>query len=218
MSIELTQEEQKLRDYIQERMTKADKAFHEGRFGNDLNQWILEAGDKAHELHLSLKEHGHEPRHHAYMIENREMPADDPEFYMHYHPLEDLLKFLDNPHANDDPIDRTLDADFTFRVYSNRWGRDDTYRLKRTETGWEVEHLLIGGPCDKGGKPFLYQNFRQDHIQHPAELSGWMEWLWEKAAEQGLPHETVQESLQELADWVSEVERSRPSGDIWLGY
>lgn len=218
MSIELTPDEQKLRDYIQERVTKAGMAFHEGRLGNDVNKWILEAGQKAHELHLSLKARCFEPKHHAYMIENREMPADHQDFYMHFHPLEDLLKFLNDPHANDDPVDQTLGAEFTFRVYSRRWGRDDTYRLKRTETGWQLDHIMIGGPCDKGGKPFLYQNFRQDHIQHPADLSGWMEWLWDQAEEKGLSQEQVQEGLQELADWVSAVERGRPTSDLWFGY
>lgn len=26
---------------------------------------------KAHELHMSLKDSGHEPKHHKYMVENR---------------------------------------------------------------------------------------------------------------------------------------------------
>ena len=218
MSIELKEDEQTLRDYIQERVTKAGTAFYEGRLGRDLDKWILEAGSKAHELHLLLKARGLEPRHHAYMIENREMPADHPDFYMHFHPLEDLLKFLLDPHANDDPVDQTMGTEFTFRVFSRRWGRDDTYRLKRTEVGWHVEHLMIGGPCDKGGRPFVFDNLRQDHIQYPSDLGGWMEWLWEQAAEQGLSPEDVQNGLQQLADWVSEVERSRPSGGIWEGY
>jgi hypothetical protein len=218
MSIELTSDEQKLREYIQERVTQAGMAFHEGRLGRDLDKWILEAGEKAHELHLSLKARGHEPKHHAYMIENREMPADHPDFYMHFHPLEDLLKFLNDPHANDDPEDQTLGVEFKFSVYSKRWGRDDTYRITRTEVGWDVRHIMIGGPCDKEGRPFLFENFRQDHIQHPSGLGGWLEWLWDQASEQGLSHEAVQQALQELADWVSTVERSRPTGDVWFGY
>lgn len=218
MSIEITAEEQALRDYIEERVIKADSAFHEGRLGRDLDKWILEAGSKAHELHLSLKARGLEPKHHAYMIENREMAADHPDFYMHFHPLEDLLKFLNDPDANHDPEDQSIGVEFTFSVYSKRWGHDDTYKITRTEVGWDVRHLKIGGPCDKEGRPFLFENFRQDNIQHPADLSGWMEWLWNQAEEKGLSQEQVQEGLQQLADWVSAVERDTPTGDLWFGY
>ena len=218
MSIELNAQEATLKDEIQKLVRALQTAFGEARIGQQVNDWIVEAGEKAHKLHMLLKERGLEPRHHKYMVENREMPADHPEFYMHFHPLEDLLKYLHDPHANDDPVDQTIGEEFTFAVYSNRWGRNDTYRITRTEVGWDVQHLMIGGPCDKGGKPFLYQNFRQDQIQHPSDLSGWMEWLWEQAEDEGLSKEQVQGALQELADWVSTVERSRPSGDIWFGY
>jgi hypothetical protein len=40
------------------------------------------------------------------MIKNRQSQPDEPHFYMHYHPIEDLLKFLDDPHANDDPVEK----------------------------------------------------------------------------------------------------------------
>src|SRR4051794_10431288 len=66
---------------------------------------LEEMRDVARQLHRSLKEHGHEPKHHRYMIENRGCQPDDPEFYLHLHPIEDLIKFSYNPHANDDPVD-----------------------------------------------------------------------------------------------------------------
>jgi hypothetical protein len=152
------------------------------------------------------------------MVKNRELQPDAPEFYMHFHPLEDLLKFLEDEHANDDPVDQTIGCEFSFGVYSRRWGRDDTYRLTRTADGWAIRHMAIGGPCDRGGDPFLFQNFRQDAIQYPEGLDGWMEWLWNQASERGLTAAQVQEGLQQIADWVSNTERNAPSGGIWEGY
>lgn len=218
MSIQLQPDEQTLRNEIEDRVQKCRQAFASGRIGDDVRNWILEAGGKAHVLHMALKARGHEPRHHGYMIKNRELPADDAQFYMHFHPLEDLLKFLDNEHANDDPQDQTIGAHFTFRVYSNRHRHDDTYSVTRTADGWTVSHIAIGGPCDKGGRPFLFENFRQDSIQFPEGLDGWMEWLWNRAAEDGLAQDQVQTGLQQLADWVSNTERNAPSDGIWEGY
>ncbi len=219
MNIQLNANEQALRSEIEERMKMVRKAFAGIHIDDDdVHVWIDEAGERAHRLHMSLKERGFEPKHHAYMIENRELPPDNPQFYIHFHPIEDLLKFLDDEHANDDPVDQTIGLDFTFRVFSNRWGHDDTYSVKRTEDGWIISHLAIGGSCDKGGRPFLFENLRHDSIKFPARLDGWMEWLWDKALSEGLTQAQVQEALQELAGWVSSTERNAPSDGIWKGY
>jgi hypothetical protein len=218
MSIQLNANEQTIRAEIVERMNKARQAMAESRTDDKVREWIMEAGERAHKLHLLLKLRGQEPKHHAYMIRNRDMAPDAPEFYMHFHPIEDLLKFLDNEHANDDPVDQTIGAVFTFKVFSRRWGHDDTYAVQRTKLGWKISHIAIGGPCDKGGNPFLYMNFRQDSIQYPVGLEGWMEWLWNQASEKGLTQPQVQAALQELADWVSHTEQNVPSGGVWKGY
>lgn len=218
MSIELNSQEQQIRTDIEEKVKEIRKALTEQGLGADFSKLIDEMGGKAHELHMLLKERGQEPRHHGYMIENRDMTADDPQFYMHVHPVEDLLAFLDDPHANDDPVDQTIGEQFEFRVFSRRWGHHDIYQITRTLLGWDVNHFAIGGPCDKGGRPFLFDNFRQDSIQHPHRLDGWFEWLWDQAESKGLSKEQVQEALNELAAWVSETEQKVPSGYAWRGY
>lgn len=57
---------------------------------------------------MSLKNSGCEPKHHKYMLENRGVPVEDVEFYNHIHPVDDLLKFIDDVNANDDPEDTTI--------------------------------------------------------------------------------------------------------------
>ena len=77
-----------------------------------------------------------QPKHHKYMLENRGVPPDDPEFYNHIHPIEDLLAYMDNPHANDDPEDQTIGHEFKIRVFSRRWGKMCCLRRVRAPRIW----------------------------------------------------------------------------------
>jgi len=218
MGITLKSNEEALRAAIFVRMEKIRKAFSDGRIGEDVQPLITEAGERAHKLHMLLKNRDLEPKHHKYMIDNRQLQPDDEQFYMHFHPIEDLLKFLENENANDDPEDQTIGSEFEFRVFSRRFEHDDTYTVKRTVDGWDIRHIDSGGPCDKGGRPFLFDYLRHDSIQFPEGLDGWMEWLWMKAAEEGMSKEEVQAAIQQLADWVTTTERSSPNGGVWNGY
>ena len=180
----------------------------------EINSKIGEMAKLAHHLHLALlkRDPSLEPRHHAYMIRNRGSSPRDPEFYDHFHPVEDLLKFIDDRDANDDPEDTTLGEEFTFEIYSQRWGHPDTYRLVRTPTGWNVHFISIGGPCDPRGEPYLYENLRHDSISYPSTLPDHLEELWRHASAEGggLTREQVQDRLDGLAKWVSETERNAP--------
>lgn len=213
-NIELDKDEDELRQVV---LSKLEQAMN-ADLAADTRTPLREAGAAAHKLHTALKKRGIEPKHHDYMIRNRGLQPDDPEFYMQVHAIQDLVSFLANPQANDDPVDQTLGAEFEFIVYSRRWGHDDTYQITRTEDGWNVRHIAIGGQCDTGGHPFLFQNFDQDYISYPSKLDSRLAWLWEKAKEDGLSYDNVQQGLQELADWVTATERSAPSKGVWEGY
>jgi hypothetical protein len=216
MKVDLTSEELKMRKEIEARLNTLHKYFRESHISDKQAEVILhEMGAFAHKLHASLKNRAIEPRHHKYMMKNRNLKPDDPEFYMHVHPVEDLIDFLDDQFVNDDPKDATIGHSFEFRVYSNRWGHDDIYRVKRIPDGWYVRNMTIGGPCDSGGDPFLFDSLKHDLIEYPINLRFYMESLWKKAKEKGLTHEKVQEGLQNLADWISITEKATPSTGIW---
>lgn len=218
MKIELNEAEAELQEKISSELESIKKDLSEGRGSGDIRKKIDAAGGYAHELHRLLKARGIEPKHHAYMIKNRGMRADAPEFYMHIHPIEDLIKFLEDEHANDDPVDNTLGCDFTFCVYSNRWGHEDSYKIQRTIDGWLVSHLAIGGPCNKEGQPFLFSNLQHDSIQYPVGLGTRMAWLWDQARVAGMTKEAVQLALSQLAAWVSATEKAAPDSGIWQSY
>lgn len=216
--IDLKPDEVALRDTIQQKLQQSDQKYAQAAGFEESRNLLFEAGRAAHKLHMTLKGRGKEPKHHAYMIRNRGLQPDDPEFYMQVHAIQDLLSFLTNPHANDDPQDQTIGAEFEFIVYSRRRKCDDTYRITRTEDGWDVRHIAIGGPCDTGGHPFLFQNFDQDFISYPSRLDWRLTWLWEQARDTGLSYNDVQQGLQELADWVSATEKGAPTEGVWEGY
>lgn len=202
----------KLEREITETLAEVKQLLDDNRW-NDSHKVIWnKMVDNAYELHKIVK-----PKHHKYMIENRGVNPDDREFYDHIHPVEDLLAFIKDPNANDDPEDQTLGHAFELKVYSRRWGHTDTYKVNRITSGWEIGNISISGNCDKSGKPYLYENFRQDSINYPESLPGYMDWLWEQAAEQGLTHEQVQESLNQLNEWINDCEKNSPKG-IWEAY
>lgn len=168
--------------------------------------------DGAIELHHLVS-----PKHHKHMIKNRGVDPDHPKFYDHIHPVEDLLYYIKDPHANDDPEDVTIDKKFSFRVYSRRWGHRDTYYFTRTKEGWYLECMGYKGDCDKYGNPILFTSLNHDSIRYPSVLDSYLYYLWMAANEDGLTEEQVQNALNELADWVSLCEESSPRG-VWEGY
>jgi hypothetical protein len=220
-SITLNDEEREWQTRIREYVNKIF-AYHRGdRSDKQFNPWEAEkeASRLAHQLHMSLKKSGKEPKHHAYMIKNRELSPDNEKFYDHVHALEDLLAFLDNPNANVDPEDKTLGEDFEIRIFSPRWGHEDVYNLKRTNSGWELGGTTKRGSCDFSGHPFLYQTMRNDLVEYPASLPSYLKYLWYSAKEKGLTKEEVQEALDLLAGWVRSVSRTKPNNDrVWGGY
>ena len=217
--VSLNATEQELRNSVNADLERLHQFYRigGGLTSDEFNEIEQRMGKNARKLHMSLHFRGIEPRHHAYMIKNRELQPDDPKFYVHVHPVEDLLKFIEDDRANDDPVDQTIGHDFKFRVYSKRWGHDDTYTIQRTEDGWLLKEGIEKGPCDKTGHPFLFRLLDHDSIDYPHGLRDRMEWLWIKASVDGLSHEDLEVALQQLADWVSLTVREKPSGGAWSG-
>lgn len=165
----------------------------------------------AHKLHMSLKNRGYEPKHHSYMLENRGVPVTEIEFYNHIHPVQDLLAFIDNTDANNDPEDSTIDVKFQFKIFTRKWGHYDVYTMKRIASGWNIKGCFYPGECNKKGEPFLLDSFEYERVSYPYNTGELLEWLWDKAAA-GLDKKEVQTAMDDIAQWISICEINSPRG------
>lgn len=190
--------------YFEDEDTKYDR--------QEFSRLYSTMAQKAHQLHMSLEKRGVIVKHHSYMLQNRGCSPETVEFYEHIHPVEDLLDFIDDDEANDDPIDSTIGGEFKLKIYTRRWGKMDCYRIKRTESGWHISFLSYSGDCTKDGYPILYKALDHDGVCYPKQTSIFLEWLWDKAKEDGLTKEQVQEALNDIGKWISECEKSIPKG------
>lgn len=211
MKVNLNQEQEEIRENIQILYDEAMDYFKGKSLdipSDRMEEIINQMGYLGHKLHMQLNP---KPKHHKYMIENSGMQPEDPNFYYHIHTIEDLLKYLDDPHANDDPEDITLNEKFKFKVYTRRWGHYDLYHIVRNKNGWFISHLSHKGQGGKNAEPILSYILRHDSVSYPQNLSSIMEDIWSRAEEEGLTRTQVQEMLDQVAEWISIVEKNYPS-------
>ncbi len=215
-SIKLTQEQREMKEKLYEINQKLWSIINKKTTSTKYEETSIlysKMAKIAHDLHMSLKSSGYEPKHHKYMIENRGVPVESIEFYNHIHPVDDLLKFVDDVNANDDPEDTTIGIKFTLRIYTRRWGHYDHYYITRTEDGWKFEGMFVSnyGNCGKDCRPNLYQALKHDSVCYPKQIGEFIEYLWEQAAE-GLTTEEVQDCFDMLGEWISSCELNTPRG------
>ncbi|MGC6586131.1 hypothetical protein ACPV3A_14335 [Paenibacillus sp. Dod16] len=214
-SVPLNQQQEELRRVVEEQFNRIRGWSINDDISPDERQQAFQVmGDAAHQLHISITP---EPRHFRHIIENRGMDANHPQFYYQIHCVEDLLDYIRDTDSNRDPEDQTIGDRFEFNVYSRRWGHEDHYGLTRTSSGWNLSHTTYGGEMNKSCEPNLFEALRHESVIYPRNLSGFFEWLWDRAERDGLSHDEVQEALNQLANWVSNCERDAPRG-VFQGY
>lgn len=142
------------------------------------------------------------------------------EFYDHYHMLQALRRdILGKGVTMDIKGDLTLGKRLTFKVYNRRWGHADIYGITRTVEGWNVSHITTG-KSEKDGEGALIANLHHDSIFFPEEgVKYALSELWEQAEDGELTLSELQERLQQVADWISIVEKAVGEGQPdWVGY
>lgn len=145
------------------------------------------------------------------MINRRLLPESNlKEYYDHYHTLEDLYEVLigDLLPIKSFKGDINLNHKLTFKVFSRRWGHDDQYNVERRIDGWYVSHISINGLSKKDGTGALIMNLEHDSIKFPEDgVKYALETLWDMADETEMSVDELQNKLQEIADWISAVEK-----------
>lgn len=144
------------------------------------------------------------------------------EYYSHYHTIEDLYEEMIGKGIKFESLngDSTLNQLIDFKVYTTRWHGYDTYRISRTIYGWEVNHISIQPETLKDGRGGLFNNLKHDYVFFPKEGVAYaMEKIWELADNGELSLNELRDRLQEVADWISDVERNmRVKQPKWCNY
>jgi hypothetical protein len=162
--------------------------------------------------HFSTLHWGTLPEYNEQIMINRGLLPETSlnEYYNHYHTLEDLYEVLMGILKPDNSFkgDINLNNKLSFRVFSRRWGHEDNYTIERRVDGWYVGHISINGISNKDGTGPLLMNLRHDSIQFPEDgVKYALETLWDMADETEMLVVELQNKLQEIADWISAVEK-----------
>jgi len=151
------------------------------------------------------------------MIVNRGCSAEEnlEEFYFHYHPLEDLYEWIEEEKKEiiqNKLGDINLDQNIEVKVYSQRWKHIDTYVIRRTLEGWEVDFLMVGGSGSKEGEA-ITKCLEHDSISFPENIKYDFSSLWNEADNSNMTLEELKMKLEKIFNWINVIEVSKPNLD-----
>ncbi len=119
---------------------------------------------------------------------------------------------------------------FKVRLYSPRWGHEDTYEIKLGRQQMRIEHSSKTAVCSRveGGDPKwsgysenignpLVNILENDSIYPPTVFVRALEISWIAWRDGRLDDEKLQQEVQQLCVWVNEVSLSKPKTDFWRG-
>lgn len=160
-----------------------------------------------------------------FIVNNGVLPEDQlGYFYNHFHAIEDLYRYIFTDNKIDWKSidgDINLDKEMVFRVYTTRWGHHDNYTIKRTISGWFVEHLMANnGESEKNGEGALLEKLDHDSVAYPTEgVKYALEMLWNEADTTEMTVAELQKKLNEIALWIEQVEKvTHEYQPDWCGY
>lgn len=104
-----------------------------------------------------------------------------------------------------------------FKIYSRRFKNMSLYQIEKTDNGWDINFIALGGQCNKNGSPFLFEILEHDNINYPKQLGEYLEYLWDVVDSDGMSNKDIQKHLDYLAKWCSEVEFKTPKTKFWKG-
>ncbi|MFA5499325.1 MAG: hypothetical protein WCX83_03690 [Candidatus Cloacimonas sp.] len=196
------QEFKQLKDIATDISNQADKRKY-----SELSSGLA---DKAVRLHWS-----YQPEYEEYLLVNTgQLPEDDLRaFYDNYFAFEDLYWVLTNAKEKKDVEsflgDKNLDKKFKFKVYSKRWGHEDTYDVERTLDGWAIHAMAVRKSGNKHGSSII-EHLKHDSICYPHNVESYIYSLWLYADRNPIEVSDLEDKMKEIADWISQTERNRP--------
>ena len=180
---------------------------------------IIQGKQEASEIHWKYL-----PIYDIQMMKNRGcLPEDDiDKYYSHYHAIEDLYKEIIGEGINFKIMsgNSTLEKEIDFKIYTSRWNGYDLYKISRSIYGWEIIFMNTKEETLKNGIGGLFESLDHDNIFFPKEgVSYALEITWELAEEGKISLIELEERLQDIAEWISDVERHmRVKQPKWCNY
>lgn len=105
---------------------------------------------------------------------------------------------------------QNIGTSFTMDIYSCRWGHKDPYTLTKTENGWNISSSKFDSlESDKHGSPGIGKALDSDSIAYPNSIGYFLSDLWD--ASQLKTKEETQKLFDQLAEWISTSEETKPN-------
>jgi len=111
------------------------------------------------------------------------------------------------------------------RIYSPRWGHDDTYRITLEQDRLSID--MQARHCEANyrenldpewsGEP-LFHIFRNDSIYAPEVFQRCLEWAWLEWRNGNISDDDIVGEMEQLAEWLNTTTRAKPNSDFWRIY
>lgn len=124
-----------------------------------------------------------------------------------------------------------METSFTVKVYSPRWGHDDTYHFILNDDELQISGIQKYATCkvnvddddvswngynDITGNP-LVKVLENDSIYPPSVFVSAIEEVWCAWRDGRLNNAQVREEITLLFDWLNMASHNKPSSDFWIG-
>jgi hypothetical protein len=113
----------------------------------------------------------------------------------------------------------------SMRIFSPRWGHEDTYDVHLEQDEMRVTMAPRVAVCTWRDNldpvwsgESLDRIMRNDMIYAPAIFQRLLEHLWMSWRNSELTTEQANAELQELAEWLNATTRAKPRTDFWRAY
>ncbi len=183
------------------------------------SELIIEGIQEAKKIHWKYL-----PIYDIQMMKNRGcLPEDNiDKYYSHYHAIEDLYKEIIGEGIDFKIMsgNSTLEKEIDFKIYTSRWNGYDLYKISRSIYGWKIMFMNTKEETLKNGIGGLFESLDHDNIFFPKEgVSYALEITWELAEKGRISLIELEERLQDIAEWISDVERHmRVKQPKWCNY
>lgn len=111
------------------------------------------------------------------------------------------------------------------RIYSPRWGHDDTYTFTLTRESMEISMQVRSAKCrwrenldPEWSGETLEQIMNNDSIYPPAIFQSLVEHVWKEWRKSEINDGQVNAELNELATWLNIITRAKPDTEFWHKY